>query len=150
MKTHIIRLVALLALSVPAVQAAQAGETEPVQPLALQKIMRELGTHMQGVVDSIAREDWPMVEKIAPLIADHPQPPLAEKMRIVAFFGAEMAKFKGYDEQTHASAQALGQAARRGDGAAVIQAFGTLQSHCYACHQTYRKRFAEHFYGAAR
>jgi len=42
-----------------------------------------------------------MVKRIAPLIADHSQPPLVEKMRTPSFVGADAGKFKGHDEKTH-------------------------------------------------
>lgn len=63
---------------------------------------------MQGVIDGISREDWELVAKIAPLIADHPQPPLGEKIRILSFVGADASKFKGLDEKTHQVAQSIG------------------------------------------
>lgn len=67
-----------------------------------------MGKNMQIITDNIARVDWEMVAKIAPLVADHPQPPLGEKMRILSFVGNDAGKFKGYDEKTHQAAQALG------------------------------------------
>lgn len=117
------------------------------EPLALQSIMKELGRNMQAVTDGISREDWMLVEKTAPLIADHPQPPLAEKMRIMSFMGSNMGKFKAYDGETHQAAVTLGQAAANRDAQAVIAAFQTLQTACHACHRDFRKPFVEHFYG---
>ncbi|MBL0210822.1 MAG: cytochrome c [Holophagaceae bacterium] len=109
--------------------------------------MQDLGKHMQVVTDGISSEDWNLVARIAPVIADHPQPPLTEKMRIMKFVGTNAGKFKSYDEKTHQAAQELGQAATRRDGLAVISAFATLQNNCLACHQGFRKPFKEHFYG---
>ncbi|MDP2835073.1 MAG: cytochrome c [Pseudomonadota bacterium] len=88
------------------------------------------------------------MEKTAPLIADHPQPPLAEKLRIISFMGGDMGKFKAHDSETHAQAQAVGKAAKAGDGAGVILAFQKLQTSCYDCHREFRKPFVAHFYGA--
>ncbi|MDP2787911.1 MAG: cytochrome c [Pseudomonadota bacterium] len=133
-------LAACLALAATATQAAE--------PLALQKIMRDLGGNMQTVTDGISRSDWVLVEKTAPLIADHPQPPLAEKMRIMRFIGSDMGKFKAHDSATHEQASVLGKAAKAGDGAGVILAFQKLQTSCYDCHREFRKPFVEHFYGA--
>ncbi len=126
---------------------AWANDADKAKPLALRKIMQDLGKNMQDITSGISREDWEMVGNIAPLIADHPQPPLVEKVRILKFVGTDVAKFKGYDEQTHQAAQALEQAAAHGDGQAVISSFATLQSTCLACHQSFRKPFVEHFYG---
>lgn len=92
-------------------------------------------------------EDWALVARIAPQLGEHPQPPMGEKMRILAFVGADVAKFKSHDEKTHQTARALEEAAARNDGASVIAAFATLQNSCLACHQNFRKPFVEHFYG---
>ncbi len=121
--------------------------TPNAEPLVLQKVMKDLGKHMQAITDGISREDWALVEKTAPLIGEHPQPPIAEKTRIIGFMGSKMGKFKAYDGETHDAAHALAQAANKGDGRAVINAFQTLQSSCYNCHQEFRKPFVKHFYG---
>ena len=121
--------------------------TESAQPLAMRGIMQDLGRYMQTVTLAIAREDWALVEKTAPLIAQHPQPPLMEKTRILRFVGTEMGKYKSHDHKTHEAAHALGQAARNQDGVAVIAAFQSIQSGCYGCHREFRKPFVEHFYG---
>ena len=126
---------------------AWADDADKAKPLALRKIMQDLGKNMQGVTDGISREDWEMVGKIAPLIADHPQPPLVEKMRILKFVGADAGKFKGYDEKTHEAAKALEQAAARSDGQSVISSFAMLQNSCLGCHQNFRQPFLEHFHG---
>lgn len=123
-------------------------ETTPeiVNPLALRKIMHQMAKDMQRITGGIAHEDWALVTEIAPQIADHPQPPLSEKMRILAFVGTDTSKFKGHDKKTHQAAQELKVAAARQDGLAVISAFAALQNSCLACHQSFRKAFKEHFY----
>ena len=117
------------------------------EPMELRRIMRELGKNMQVVTDAISREDWVRVTDTAPHIAEHPQPPLGEKMRILGFVGSDAGRFKRFDEQTHQAARALEQAAKRGDGQSVIASFAALQNSCLACHQNFRKPFMEHFYG---
>lgn len=124
-----------------------ADDTAATPPLALRKIMQDLGQHMQTITDGISRGDWALIEKIAPLVADHPQPPLGEKMRIVGFVGANMPKFKAHDGETHEQAQAVGKAAKAKDGPGVILAFQKLQTSCYNCHSEFRKPFVAHFYG---
>lgn len=126
--------------------AGAQGNTE-AEATALRKIMRELGRNMQTVTAAISREDWRLVADTAPRIADHPQPPLAEKMRILAFVGSDAGRFRGFDEQTQRAALALGQAAARSDGQAVIASFAALQDSCLACHQNFRKPYLEHFHG---
>jgi len=127
--------------------ALAASGAQAAEPLALQKVMKDLGKNMQTITDGISREDWELVEKTAPLIADHPQPPLSEKMRIMGFMGSNMGKFKAHDGETHEQAQAAGKAARAKDGPGVILAFQKLQTSCYNCHNEFRKPFMEHFYG---
>jgi len=137
----------LFLITANSVTVAETGQQSTKQ-LALRGIMKDLGSNMQVVTDGISREDWALVEKTAPLIADHPQPPMSEKARIMGFMGSSMGKFKGYDDVTHEAAKSLGQAAAKQDGLAVIAAFQELQKACYGCHQDFRKSFAEHFYAA--
>ena len=127
---------------------AWADDTDKVKPLALRKIMQDMGKNMQAITDGVSREDWEMVVRVAPLIADHPQPPLIEKVRILGFIGSDAGKFKSHDEETHQAARALEQAAVRSDGQSVISSFAALQNSCLACHQSFRKPFVGHFYGA--
>lgn len=117
------------------------------KPMALRKIMQELGRNMQVITDGISREDWKLVAETAPLIADHPQPPWREKVRILSFIGTEARTFKGHDQKTHEAAQVMREAAVQKDGAAVIAAFAKVQTSCLACHETFREPFLKHFYG---
>ena len=133
----------LLTAGAPALAAAESD-----QPLSMRGIMQDLGRHMQTVTQAIALEDWALVEKTAPLIAQHPQPPLMEKTRILRFVGTDMGKYKSHDHKTHEAAHELAQAGKNKDGMAVIAAFQSVQTGCYGCHQEFRKPFVEHFYGA--
>ena len=141
MKKQLIAAASLISivLAAPHVQAAE--------PLEFQKVMKELGKNMQIITDGISREDWELVAKTAPMIAEHPQPPLAEKTRIISFMGTEMSRFKSFDMQTHEAAHDLLHAAHEKDGQKVIEAFQKVQSSCLGCHQTFRAKFVEHFYG---
>lgn len=123
-----------------------AGE-DRVEALELRLIMQALGKEMQVVTDAISREDWLRVADTAPRIADHPQPPFGEKLRILTFIGSDVSRFKRLDKQTNQAAKKLEQAAMRGDGQAIIASFAALQNSCLACHQNFRKPFVEHFYG---
>jgi len=123
-------------------------DAKKIEPLALQKIMRDMGKSMQAITNGISREDWALVAKNAVLVADHPQPPLGEKIRILMFAGSNVTRFKEYDGKTHDAAKVLGELAVEEDSYGVIQAFAELQNTCLACHQSFRKSFQEHFYGA--
>lgn len=119
------------------------------EPLALQRVMRDMGRNMQAITDGISREDYAVVEKAALAIANHPQPPMGEKMRIRSFVGSNTARFKAFDGETHDNATALAHASRSGNGEESIAAFRKLQSSCLACHQAFRRPFVDYFYGKA-
>ena len=142
-----LRMAVIVAISSSAGRHAWADANAGTEPLQLRRIMQELGKNMQAVTDGISREDWRLVAETAPRIAEHPQPPLAEKVRILAFAGSDAGRFRRFDEQTHQAARTVEQAAKQGDGQAVITAFATLQNGCLACHQSFRKPFVENFYG---
>lgn len=141
MKRRSILAAAIFALSQLAI-TAQAAE-----PLAFQGVMKDLGKHMQTIAGAIAYEDWGLVARTAPLIAAHPQPPAAEKARIISFIGSDMGAFKAFDMQTHEAAHDMEHAAHEKDGVKVIAAFQKVQTACLGCHQAFRKPFVEHFYG---
>lgn len=143
--TAAVALTILLAGGAP--WPATATDTpDQTPPMALTAIMRDMGQDMQAVTDAITREDWPTVAAVAARIADHPQPPLAEKVRILAFIGKDTASFRDYDQQTHDAAQQLARAAQGGDGAGTITAFANVQTACLACHQRFRQPFHAHFH----
>ncbi|MCE5233403.1 MAG: cytochrome C [Mizugakiibacter sp.] len=135
-------LAACLALAnLPAV----ADGADAREPPALRGIMLDLDGARQAIADGIAREDWRAVAEAARRIAEHPQPPLAEKMRILAFVGSDAGRFRGYDRQAREAARAIGKAARRQDRPAAAAAFAAMQDACIACHATFRKPFQERF-----
>ena len=127
---------------------ASAGDATRGEPLALRKIMQELGRNMQAITGAISQEEWVQVVQLAPKVAAHPEPPFTEKMRILAYLGADATKFRNFDAQTHEAALAMKLAAASSDGKAVIQSFAHVQDSCLGCHQAFRKPFVEHFYGA--
>ena len=133
-------------LAVSACLTLVAGAAQAEEQLVLRQVMNDLGTHMQRITGGIAREDWPMVEKAAHFIATHPQPPAAEKMRIMRFVGTDMAKFKAHDGATHHAAEAVAKAASDKDARGVINEFQKLQTACFNCHNEFRKPLVEHFY----
>ncbi|QOR40721.1 cytochrome c [Billgrantia diversa] len=117
------------------------------EDLVLRSIMRELDENMRDVVEAISRENWDEIAEIAPLIADHPEPPFSEKTRILRFVGTDAALFRSHDMQVHDAAMEMGEKARQENGEAVIEAFSRVQKHCLACHQEFKEEFRLHFYG---
>ena len=140
-----------IALSVALATAATglgAQSAEAAKPMALRSVMEKLGRDMQAVTGAISKEEWTLVAELAPKIAKHAEPPLGEKMRILGWLGTDAGKFRGIDGQVQGAASAMGDAARRGDGQAVIAAFSKTQQSCLACHQSFRRSFVEQFYGS--
>ena len=111
----------------------------------LRTIMRDMGRNMQVVADAVAREDWTLVARTAPLLSDRPQPSMAEKIRLLGFLGTNAGAFRGYDKNTRQAAQALELAARRGDRQAATKAFTALEASCLGCHRDFRRSFAQRF-----
>lgn len=124
---------------------ARSDDTE-AKPLVLRKIMRELGQNMQIITDGISRKEWDLVAKTALQVANHPQPPMVEKIRILSFVGTDVGKFKGYDNKIHQAAVEVSRAAVQKDGPVVISSFAKLRNSCLACHQNFREPIKEHFY----
>jgi cytochrome c556 len=121
---------------------------EVVKPMALRDVMNRLGQDMQATTGAISKENWTQVAALAPKIANHAEPPMVEKARILLWLGTDAGKFRGFDEQVHKAAAAMGDAAERGDGQAVITAFAEVQQGCLGCHQSFRRPFVDHFYGS--
>lgn len=128
---------------------AQANDIALPAPLALRKIMQDLEKNMHLMADGIAREDWPLVERIAPRIANHPQPPFIEKMRIMGFVGTHIGKYKAYDSSIDEHAQAVGKAAKSRDSHGAMLMLQKLQTSCDNCHNEFQKPFVAHFYNGS-
>lgn len=139
--------VALVAALLTSGAIFRAHAATPAKPMVLQGVMQQLERDMQAITGAISREDWPQVAKLAPEIASHPAPPLSEKLRILAWLGTNAGQFRGFDGQVHDAAVAMGEAAARGNGQAVIAGFAKVQQGCLGCHEGFRKSFVEHFHG---
>lgn len=114
-------------------------------PHEFHEIMEDLGDHMVGITEGITHEDWIRVAEHAEAVANHPRPPMTERVRIMAFAGTEVAQFKKYDNEVHEAASSLADEAAGGDGSAIIAAFGRLQNGCLDCHATFRSAYRKHF-----
>lgn len=136
---------AVAALLACALWPAWAGGSGKVGLPELRRIMRDLDAATQGVVDGVAREEWTQVAEIASRIASHPQPPLAEKLRILALVGRDSARFRGYDEQIREAARSLQEAAKRKEGQVATRALADMQGACQACHATFRGPIQQHY-----
>ena len=110
--------------------------------------MQQLGHDMQAVTGAIATEDWFSVAQLAEKITRHAEPPLSEKVRILAWLGSDANRFRGFDGQLKDAASTLADTAKSNEGRAIITAFSEVQHSCLACHQAFRKLFVKYFYGA--
>ncbi len=148
-KNRTVAITLFAGLTILAVTGPTVAETAatPAEPLMLRKIMQDMGKEMGVIAEAISREEWQQVERSAMQIADHPRPPMSERAKIMALFGKDMARFKGYDTVTHDTARELAGLAVKKDADAVISTFAKLQSSCLECHRNFRKPFQEHFYG---
>lgn len=124
---------------------ALADEEEGGAPHEFHEIMEDLGEHMVGITEGITHEDWIRVADHAQAIADHPRPPMTERVRIMAFAGTDVAKFKEFDSEVHDAAARLADEAAGGDGSAIIASFGRLQNGCLDCHAAFRTAYRDHF-----
>lgn len=59
--------------------------------------MQQLGDDMQTITGAIAMEDWDSVSQFAGKNAQHAEPPLSEKMRILAWLSSDASKFRRLD-----------------------------------------------------
>lgn len=140
------RTIAMVAALLALLTATPGSAAEPDKSMALRGVMQQLGQDMQIVVGAISTENWALVAELAPKVARHAEPPPQEKVSILTWLGTDAAKFSGFDHVVHEAAEAMGAAARQGDGKTVIASFAKVQEGCLACHQAFRKPFVEHFY----
>lgn len=140
--------VLLMALTFAMVHAtAQAEGSSPQKALALRGIMQGMEANTEAVAGAISREDWKAVVELAPKIAHHPEPPILEKAKILLWLNVDALNFRGYDTKVKEAALAMGDAAQKGDRNAAVADFARLQQSCLGCHQAYRQKFIDHFYG---
>lgn len=126
---------------------ANAQSVHVENPMALRAVMEQLGHNMQAVTGAISKEDWELVAELAPKIANHAEPPMQEKVKILSWLGTDAGKFRGFDLKVHEAATAMSEAAKHADGQEVIAAFSKTQQSCLACHQSFRQPFIKQFYG---
>ena len=141
-------VIATVLFTVMTISVNPAGaQAESAKPMALRGVMDKLGRDMQAITGAISKEEWAVVAELAPKIANHDQPPMLEKVKILAWLNVDAPKFRGLDGQVEEAANAMGEAAQKGDGEAVIADFAKVQQSCLACHAGYRQKFMDHFYG---
>lgn len=128
-----------------AVQAGQETDATADGP-SLHVIMEQMGDDMQALVASMLDEDWSSVARLALRIADHTEPPLPEKKRILAWLADRAPDFREHDLQVRSAARELAEAAANREDVEVMGAAHarTLQQ-CLACHARFRQAYVNHF-----
>lgn len=140
------KIATVLLLTISTIATTWADETPPKNAMVLRQIMQELDNNMQLTNHAISREDWDVVAKTALLIAEHPEPPFSEKLRIMMFFGRDTSRLKQLDGQTHQAAKNLATEAKTGNRQNIMRSFNTLEQSCTNCHQQFKNAFIKHFY----
>ena len=128
------KIATVLLLTISTIATTWADETPPKNAMVLRQIMQELDNNMQLTNHAISREDWDVVAKTALLIAEHPEPPFGEKLRIMMFFGRDISRLKQLDGQTHQAAKNLATEAKTGNRQNIMRSFNTLEQSCTNCH----------------
>lgn len=131
MRTQSLSILLILALLLPA--RLMAGDSGPMQP-----IMQAMGENMARIAAGIWREDYDEVGAGAVLIAEHPLPPLLERLSLLSQLGSEAPHFMAADEDLKSAALALEKVARTKKLDAVMRQYHLLQQQCVACHRWYR------------
>jgi len=116
------------------------------EPLVLRKIMQAMQSNIQQIEQGVAKQDWGLVSQNALAIADHPAPPLFEKLRIFAYINTDLGEFKKLDKKTHETAKLLGDMALKDDKLPIGAVVTELKGSCEQCHQVFRQGFQANFY----
>ncbi len=108
------------------------------EPKSFRDVMIYMGEHYTKVTQGILKQDYQQLANAANVIAFHPEPPLAQRMKIIAKLGGDFLDFKSWDDKVHLSATALAQAAKDEDINAVLEHNAAMLKNCTACHIKYR------------
>ena len=71
---------------------------------SLKLVMQGLLKSTQQLTAGMLNEDFTLIAANAKIIADHPKPSMATRMKIMKAMGAEMVKFKANDDIVHSAA----------------------------------------------
>ncbi len=107
-------------------------------PKSFRDLMLYMGQQYSEVTQGILKQDYQQLATAANIIAFHPEPPLTQRMKIIAKLGSDFLDFKSWDDKVHLSAVALAQAAENKDINAVLEHNTTMLENCTSCHIKYR------------
>lgn len=113
----------------------------PLQPMMAWHQKQNMMEHLvaiQRIVDGLAREDWEEVERASTLIESSPQ-----MQQTCQHMGAGAEGFTAMALDFHRRADAIGEAARAQDGAAVLRATSNTLQACTGCHDAFRQEVVD-------
>ncbi len=113
----------------------------PLQPMMAWHQKQNMMQHLvaiQRIVGAAAQEDWAEVASASSLIESSPQ-----MQQMCQHMGAGAEGFTDKALDFHSRADAIGQAARAKDGAAVLKATAHTLKACTSCHATFRQEIVD-------
>lgn len=106
-------------------------------------LMLGLQGDMSRVSHGLWLEQYDSIAAAARAVANHPMVPPEEAEQIREVLGADMVRFKGFDQTVHDLAVHMAEAADARDMAGVLEADAALRDGCVACHTAFRTRLRE-------
>jgi hypothetical protein len=103
-------------------------------------VMAGLRADMIRLSEGLWTGDFRAVADAAEDVAEHPQVGPEERVRVQSTLGGDFPDFVAADQQVHALARRVREAALREDTIAVLTALSDLQHGCVACHTDFRER----------
>ena len=110
------------------------------EEFSLLQIMQQLGRDLNQISDGMWREDYAAIAAAAQSIAEHPQPPMAERSKIISGLGADAGRFRQGDQTVHDAAMAVKEAAGQENNEHVLKRYNDLVKGCMDCHTNFRAR----------
>ncbi|HFD32099.1 MAG TPA: hypothetical protein ENJ28_05230 [Gammaproteobacteria bacterium] len=107
-------------------------------PESFRDLMKYMGEEYTKVAEGILKQDYKQLSEAANNIAFHPEPPLTQRMKIIAKLGTNFMDFKSWDDEVHLSAVALTKAAKDKNNAEILKHNAMMLKKCTSCHDKYR------------
>jgi cytochrome c556 len=112
-------------------------------PKNMKEVMQRISNDMEKLVGHLMKDEFEEVARYADKIANHDEPPLSQRLRMIANLGTEFTKFKNHDDEVHINATAMKKAADNRNVQDVIDNYTKVLTNCNNCHKDYRKQIQE-------
>ena len=109
-------------------------------PKNMKEVMQRISNDMSKLVNHIMKDEYDEILVLAEKVANHDEPPVSHRLRIIAELGLDFTDFKKNDDEVHINAVAMKKAAINKDTTAIIDNYGKVMQSCNNCHKQYRKR----------